>query len=145
LKVEGSTFKNIGSIEGDAIRYSVGRIKSFEEFEVWKQGRDIVLQVYRLTGRKAFASDFGLTGQIRRASISIISNIAEGYESQSNNVFIRYLRIAKGSCGEVRSQLYVALDQKYLSEEEFNTCMELCLKTSAKLSSLIKYLVQSKN
>jgi four helix bundle protein len=130
----------LARLRGRNIRYSMGRIKTFEEFEVWKNGREIVLNVYRLTGQRAFASDFGLKNQIRRASISIISNIAEGYESQTNNLFIRYLRIAKGSCGEVRSQLYVALDQKYISEEDFKKLSELCRKTSRQLSSLIEYL-----
>ena len=120
------------------------QIKTFEEFEVWEKGREIACHVYRLTGLKAFAFDFGLKNQIRRASVSIISNIAEGYESQTNNVFVRHLRIAKGSCGEVRSQLYVALDQKYISDEEFKALSELCRKTSSQLSSFIEYLIRTK-
>jgi four helix bundle protein len=100
----------------------------------------IVLQIYNLTKQKDFAADFALRDQIRRASISIISNSAEGYENQTTNVFIRHLSIAKGSSGEVRSQLYIAWDQKYITEEEFKSLAELCRKTSRQLSSLIKYL-----
>jgi len=121
----------------------MGSIKSFEEFEVWKTGREIARQVYSLSRRTAFAADFGLKDQICRASVSIISNIAEGYESQTNNLFIRHLRIAKGSAGEVRSHLYVALDQKYIAEAEFKALTELCRKTSRQLSSLIEYLKHS--
>jgi four helix bundle protein len=115
-------------------------VKSFEEFEVWKAGRDIVRQVYCLNRREAFAPDFELKNQIRRAAISIISNIAEGYDSQTKKVFIRHLGIAKGSLGEVRSQLYAALDQKYITEAEFQSLAELCRRTSRQLSSFISYL-----
>jgi four helix bundle protein len=88
----------------------VGTIKSFEEFVIWQTAREITRQVYRLAKRKGFIQDFGLKNQICRASISIMSNIAEGYESQTQKIFIRHLNIAKGSAGEVRSQLYVALE-----------------------------------
>jgi four helix bundle protein len=119
------------------------RVKSFEEFEVWRSGREIVRQVYDLTRCKAFAADFGLKDQLRRASVSVISNIAEGYESQTESIFIRHLGIAKGSCGEVRSQLYVACDQQYIAKAEFETVAELCRKTSRQLSALIEYLKRS--
>jgi four helix bundle protein len=119
------------------------RIKAFEEFEVWRSGREIVRQIYDLTRCKVFATDFGLKDQLRRASVSVISNIAEGYESQTESIFIRHLGIAKGSCGEVRSQLYVACDQKYISKAEFETVTELCRKTSRQLSALIEYLKRS--
>jgi four helix bundle protein len=118
-------------------------IKTFEDFEVWKDGRNIVNQIYDLTRHTAFAADFALKDQLRRASVSIVSNIAEGYESQTENVFIRHLGIAKGSCGEVRSQLYVAFDQHYVSKTEFNTVAEQCRKTSRRLSALMKYLKRS--
>jgi four helix bundle protein len=117
--------------------------KSFEDFEVWKSGREITGQVYSLARRKAFAADYALKGQICRASISIMSNIAEGYESHTRNTFIRYLGIAKGSCGEVRSQLYVAFDQNYISEKEFKALAELCRRTSRQISALILYLKSS--
>ena len=121
----------------------MGPVKSFEEFEVWKTGRQIVRKIYGLTRGKAFAADYALRDQIRRASISIISNIAEGYESQTISLFIRHLGIVKGSAGEVRSQLYAAFDQRYVTQAEFLDLAELCRKTSRQLSSLINYLKHS--
>jgi four helix bundle protein len=118
----------------------MGSLKSFEEFEVWQTFREITGRIYALTRRKAFAEDHGLKNQIRRASVSLMSNIAEGYESQTKSVFIRHLGIAKGSAGEVRSQLYVALDQKYLAELEFIVLTELCKKASRQIASLMHYL-----
>jgi four helix bundle protein len=118
----------------------VGSIKSFEEFEVWKTAREITRRIYSLTKRRAFARDFGLKNQICRACISIMSNIAEGYESQTESVFIKQLGIAKGSACELRSQLYVALEQKYITEEEFNTLVELRKRASRQISGLMKYL-----
>jgi four helix bundle protein len=116
------------------------KIQFFEEFDVWKESRAIVGAVYSLTRHEAFSRDFALSDQIRRASISVLSNIAEGYESQTHNVFIRHLGIAKGSCGEVRAQLYVALDLHYISDREFSELAERCRKTARQLSSLIAYL-----
>lgn len=118
----------------------MGSLKSFEEFEVWGAAREITCRIYDLTKKTTFSKDFELIGQIRSASISVMSNIAEGYESQTKNVFIRYLSIAKGSAGEVRSQLYVALDQKYISESELNTMTELVKRASRQIASLIQYL-----
>ncbi len=121
----------------------MGSIKLFEEFEVWKTAREITCRIYSLTRQKAFAGDYALRDQIRRASISIMSNIAEGYESQTESVFIRHLGIAKGSAGEVRSQLYVALDQNYITEAEFKALSDLASKASSQIANLIKYLRQS--
>jgi len=118
----------------------MGTIKLFEEFEVWKTGREIARRIYRLTRQEGLAGDFALTDQIRRAGISIMSNVAEGYESQTKKTFIRHLAIAKGSAGEVRSQLYVALDQNYITQSEFSELTELSKKVSRPLSTLIRYL-----
>ena len=122
----------------------MGTIKSFEEFEVWGTAREITQKIYRLTKRKALAGDFGFKNQICRASVSIMSNIAEGYESQTESVFIRHLGIAKGSAGEVRSQLYVALDQGYITKEEFESLAELSKKESRQIANLIQYLKSSR-
>ena len=108
----------------------MGTIKSFEDYEIWKTAREITRQVYCLTRGKAFSKDYALRNQICSASISIMSNIAEGHESQTGNTFIRHLGIAKGSVGEVRSQLYAALDQKYINEAEFKSVAELSKKAS---------------
>jgi four helix bundle protein len=130
-------------LPGQAIRHYVTAIKSVEEFEVWKASRAIVRAVYDLTRLEAFMRDFGLRDQIRRASISVMRNIAEGYESQTENVFIRHLGIAKGSCGEVRSQLYVALDQRYITGAESTMLAGRCCKNARQPSSLIRYLNRS--
>ncbi|MGC9399742.1 MAG: four helix bundle protein [Anaerolineae bacterium] len=91
------------------------KIERFEDVESWKKGRELCKMVYRMTNTGKFKRDYGLRDQIRRASVSVISNIAEGFESQNDRTFIRYLYIAKGSSGEVRAQAYVALDQGYIS------------------------------
>jgi four helix bundle protein len=118
----------------------MGSVKSFEEFEVWVAAREITCRIYLLTVGKAFAGDFALKDQIRRASISIMSNIAEGYESQTRHTFVRHLGIAKGSAGEVRSQLYVALDQGYITNTEFEAAAGLCISASRQIAGLIRYL-----
>lgn len=90
---------------------SAGKIEKFEDILGWQSGREICNLVYRLTQTGSFSRDYGLRDQMRRAAVSIISNIAEGYESQNNRTFVRYLFIAKGSAAEVRAQAYIALDQ----------------------------------
>ena len=122
------------------IVWGMGAVKRFEDFEIWQTAREITRRIYALTRQKEFSRDFGLVGQIQRASVSIMNNFAEGYESQTKNVFIRHLRIAKGSAGEVRSLLYVTLDQRYVTKSEFEPLLELIQKTSRQLSALITYL-----
>lgn len=119
-------------------------LKSFEEFEVWQTVREITCRIYTLTKKGSFAADFGLKAQICHAAISIMSNIAEGYESQTENVFIRHLGIAKGSAGDVRSQLYVALDQNHISKSDFRDLTECCKKASRQISVLMDYLKNSR-
>src|SRR6188508_2840872 len=96
----------------------MAKIERFEDIEAWKHAREITRHIYRATSNGEFAKDFALVNQIRRASISILSNIAEGFERNGDKEFIQFLTIAKGSCGEVRAQLYVASDQKYVDESE---------------------------
>lgn len=115
-------------------------ISRFEEIESWQLARELTNMVYGFTRREPFSRDFGLKDQICRASVSVMSNIAEGFESQTHAQFIRYLGIAKASVAEVRSQLYVALDQNYISKEEFQTAFDLSYKTLRKLVSFIAYL-----
>lgn len=83
----------------------------FEDLEVWKSARELANKVYKVTANGAFSKDYGLRDQIRRAVVSIMSNVAEGYERGGNQELIQFLSIAKGSFGEVRCQLYVAGDQ----------------------------------
>ena len=114
--------------------------RSFEEMEAWKKSRKLTRQVYDLTGVGVFAKDFGLKDQIRRACVSVMSNIAEGFERSGTGEFIQFLAIAKGSAGEVRSQLYVALDQGYLSKNEFEVLCGSAKEISQMISGLISYL-----
>jgi len=117
--------------------------RSFEQMDVWKGSRELVKLIYHLTGKREFKRDFGLADQIRRAALSVMSNIAEGFERGTNTEFIHFLFIAKGSCGEVRSQLYAALDQGYLMEEDFTKAQEQCNIVSSQLGKLIQYLKRS--
>jgi len=114
--------------------------RQFEDLGVWQDARQLVSAVYAASTQPGFHRDFGLRDQIRRAAISTMSNIAEGFERGSRKEFVQYLNIAKGSNGEVRSQLYVALDQKYVSEKEFNSLHDMAVTLSRRLASFIRYL-----
>ena len=115
-------------------------VKQFEDLHVWQDARRMVSAVYNVSKTRAFNADFGLRDQIRRAAVSVMSNIAEGFERGTRKEFVQFLNIAKGSNGEVRSQLCVALDQKYLSEVEFVSLREASVTLSKKLSTFIRYL-----
>jgi len=118
--------------------------KTFEELPVWQKARELVNYVYGLTRKDGFNKDFSLVDQIRRASASVMSNIAEGFERGSNAEFIQFLYISKGSAGETRTQLYIALDQGYISRDEFKKGFDLCRDVSGQLSGLIDYLKGSR-
>ena len=115
-------------------------INRFEEIEGWKTARHLTNVIYKLSEQSSFAKDYGLKDQIRRASVSIMSNIAEGFESRTDTQFINFLGHAKGSAGEVRSQLYIALDLKYISDEQFAAACEFADKTSRQISRFMNYL-----
>lgn len=115
-------------------------ITKFEDLDVWKIAREVVNDIYKLTKRDKFSRDYALRDQIRRSAIGILSNIAEGFESGSDKQFARYLKIAKGSAGECRAQLYVSFDQDYMSQKEFGTLKKKLINCSGKLSRLISYL-----
>ena len=121
----------------------MGKLERFEDIESWKLAKEAVNLVYAATRAEAFSRDFALCNQIRRAGISILSNIAEGFERSGNKEFIQFLSIAKGSCGEVRAQLYIALDQNYLDEATFEKISDKLLATSRLISGLMRYLQQS--
>lgn len=95
-------------------------IERFEDLIAWQKARALTRAVYEATQQNIFARDFGLAGQILRAAVSIMSNIAEGFERGSNRDFHRFMCVAKASCAEVRSQLYVAHDIGYIQPDEFN-------------------------
>jgi four helix bundle protein len=97
----------------------MSKVEKFEDLKVWQKSREINLKIYQLSNKGVFAKDFGLRDQIRRASISILSNIAEGFERNGNKEFNQFLSVAKASAGEVRSQLYIAKDLEYISDVEF--------------------------
>jgi four helix bundle protein len=96
------------------------KIERFENLPIWKLSLKSTRDIYNLTSLPKFNKDFALRDQIRRAVISISSNIVEGFEENNNNEFIRFLKISKGSTGEVRNQLYIALAVKYISQEQFS-------------------------
>jgi len=121
----------------------MAKIERFEDIEAWKVARELVKAVYGITKVGEFARDYGLKDQIRRASVSILSNIAEGFERGGDNEFRQFLATAKGSCGEVRAQLYATLDQSYLTSEQFTSISNQALDISRMLSGLIKYLRES--
>jgi len=119
-------------------------IRRFEDIEGWQLGRELSRSVYRVTSRPPFSRDFGLKDQIERASGSVMHNIAEGFDGGSNAEFVKFLRYSQRSTSEVKSQLYVALDQNYISEQQFNELYELASAVHAKVGAFIKYLINSK-
>jgi len=119
------------------------KIERFEDIDGWKLGRELSRMVYAATKQGEFARDFGLKDQIQRASGSVMHNIAEGFDGGSNAEFIKFLRYSQRSCSEVQSELYVALDQGYLSTEEFKEIYELAAHARAKIGGFIAYLLRS--
>ena len=115
-------------------------ITRFEEIEAWQTARELTKLIYSLTEQGAFVRDFGLKDQIRRASVSVMSNIAEGFESQTQLQFIRYLGTAKASAGEVRSQLYVSHDLGYITQEQFTESFRMAEKASRQIARFVSYL-----
>ena len=116
------------------------KIERFEDIEGWQFARELRKKVYGLTKKPLFSQDFGLKDQIQRAAGSSMHNIAEGFDAESNPDFIRFLRYAKRSCTEVQSELYVALDEKYISQEEFKEVYDFAGRTRAIIRGLISYL-----
>lgn len=117
-------------------------IKRFEDIAAWKKGRTLCHLVYETTKRPGLRQDYPLCNQMRRAAISIVSNIAEGFESQNNRTFIRYLYIAKASAGEIRAQTYIAKDQGYITQEIFDELHNLASETGRIIAGFISYLNQ---
>ena len=119
--------------------------EKFEELEVWKVSMELCAEIYKLTNTELFSKDFGLKDQIRRSSVSVPSNISEGFERDSKNQFVYFLTIAKGSCGELRTQLKIAKALNYIKETEYNLLNEKCLSTSKQLAGFITYLKNNKS
>ena len=126
-------------------RYLVDKVyemkfTQFEDMEIWKDAIQLTTLIYQVTNHGKFKKDFWLRDQIRRAANSVSSNIVEGFERQNNNEFIRFLKIAKWSCGEVRNQIYIALNVWYIEQSSFEKSKNNSLILSKKLSWFIKYL-----
>jgi four helix bundle protein len=111
--------------------------------EVWQKSRELTREIYLVSGHGVFGRDFGLRDQIRRAAVSVVSNIAEGFERGGDNEFRQFLAQAKGSCGEVRAQLFLSLDLGYLEQQTFDTLSHRSVQISRMLGGLMNYLKSS--
>jgi four helix bundle protein len=118
----------------------MGQSQSFEELECWRLARELANCVYELTRCGSVNKDYGYVDQIRRASISVMNNIAEGHEKGSNKDFVKFLYIARGSAGEVRSMLYIGHDQSYINDENYQHAKKLAVDVSKTCYGLIRYL-----
>jgi four helix bundle protein len=119
------------------------KIKRFEDLDCWKESRSLSKEIYGYARNPLFSRDFRLAGQITAVAVSIMSNIAEGFDSLSNKEFVRFLTYSRRSCSEVQSCLYVALDQEYVNEEQFEASYIHCKKIRKMIDGLIRYLKQS--
>ncbi len=115
-------------------------IKNFEELKAWQKARELAGYVYELTRKEPFSRDYGLRGQIQRAASSVMHNIAEGFESGSDPEFVRFLKMARRSAGEVQSQLYLALDVNYVIEEEHQRAYVLATEVKRLINGMMTYL-----
>jgi len=119
-------------------------LKKFEELDVWKDSIHLAKEIYLLTQQDLFKNDWSLKDQIRRAAVSVSNNIAEGFEYNNNNFFIKYLKIAKGSCGEVRSMIQLLHEINYIDEIQKDAYLTIASELSNKIGGLLKYLNQHK-
>ena len=117
--------------------------RSFTEIEAWQKARELTFEIYRISKRPPFYKDIELRSQIRAAAISVMSNIAEGFDRNGTAEFVQFLAIAKGSVAEVGSQLYVAKDQSYITADEFDRLIELATETGRRIGALMNYLRRS--
>lgn len=118
-------------------------IQNFEDLEIWKEARCLTREIYKLSKTPRFSKDFSLRDQMRRAAVSMMSNIAEGFERGGNQEFVQFLYVAKASCGEVRSQLYVAVDQEYIEQNVADSLLIILKRLSVMIKHLIDYLKRS--
>ena len=123
----------------------MAKIERFEDLEVWKAARALSGKIYTVTRLKPFRQDEGFCDQIRRAAVSVVSNIAEGFERRSSNQFLHFLDIASGSAGEVRAQLYLALDVGYVDNAQFQEAFDDVTRITQMLTKLMRYLRTTPN
>jgi four helix bundle protein len=121
------------------------KIERFEDIEAWKRARELTKQIYKVSSSDTFGKDFGLKEQIRRASVSIMLNIAEGFARKTDKEFARFLVHSHGSAAEVQSALYVALDQNYITKDEFDSLYSSAEKISKMLMNFSVYLTGNKH
>ena len=121
----------------------MNKIERFEDIVAWQKARVLTKEIYGASKAGEFARDFGLRDQIQRASVSTMSNIAEGFERGGDKEFIQFLSHAKGSCGEVRSQLYVAVDQGYIAPVKFDALSGQASEVSRLIAGFMSYLQSS--
>jgi four helix bundle protein len=121
----------------------MAKIERFEEIASWRKGRELNRMIYEVSRKGEFGRDYGFRDQIRRASVSIMSNIAEGFERGGDKEFAQFLSNAKGSCGEVRAQLYVAFDAGYIGQEQFDKLYAMTVEISRTISGFMAYLSDS--
>ena len=120
----------------------MAKIEFFEDLQSWQKARLLSNLVYELTGHNEFAKDFRLRDQIRDAAGSVMHNIAEGFDSGSNPEFIRFMKMARRSASEVQSQLYLALDRKYIATEELQKAYDVATEAKRLINGMISYLRQ---
>ena len=121
----------------------MAKIERFEDIVAWQKARELVREVYRVSSDGRFAKDYGLRDQLRRAAVSVMLNIAEGFARKTNKEFIQFLVIAHGSAAEVQSAIYVALDQEYIRQEQFESLYKRADETSKLIMGFSSYLRKS--
>ncbi len=121
----------------------MSKINSFEDLKVWQLARELSRDVYVITQKASFSKDYSLKDQINKSAGSVMDNIAEGFERGGNKEFCQFLYISKGSCGEVRSQLFRALDRQYIDSNEFTSMSNKAIEVSKQLSGFVSYLRNS--
>lgn len=115
-------------------------IARFEDIKAWQAARKLAKQIYAITTQSQFARDYGLRDQLQRAAVSVMANIAEGFDSQSNREFVKFLGYAVRSATEVQSHLYVAVDQSYISKDEFDRLYRQAIEVKNMVHGFIRYL-----
>jgi len=123
----------------------MGKVNSFEDLEVWQNASELAVDTYNLTSKGKLEKDYGLKDQFQRAAISISNNIAEGFEYDNNKDFIKYLRYAKGSAGEVRNMINFLKKINYIDEKDFKNMYEKLIQLSKQLKTFINYLKDYEN